>query len=66
MSTAQYFLVRCLPVGADADFNDERHFQFGDLAHQAGELGADFGEFVVGDFEQQFVMHLQNKAGFSG
>ena len=54
-------LVRLIPVGADADFDDERYAQFGDLRHQRRQFDAHAHEFVVRHFEHQFVVHLHDQ-----
>jgi len=50
------------PVRPDADLDDQRRLQCRDISHQPRQVGADFDELVVGSFQHQFVMHLQDEA----
>ena len=50
--------VGCAPI---TDFNDEGHLEFSHLSHQAGKMGTNFHQLVVWDFQQKFVVHLQDQ-----
>ncbi len=57
-------LMRRLPVRPDADLDDQRHLELCHVTHQPGQVGADFDQFIVRHLKYQFVMDLQDEAGF--
>lgn len=55
--------MRGLPVRSDTDFDEERNGELGDVVHQAWQMFTQDREFVFGDFQHQFVVHLKQQAG---
>ena len=54
--------MRFVPVLAFAHFDQQRHGELGDIAHQRGQGFTHAGDFRLRRFQHEFVMHLQNHA----
>src|SRR5208282_4443543 len=56
-------LLHIPPVGAGLEVHDERDAERMDLLHGLSDQGAKSGKPRAGDFEEQFIVDLENHAG---
>ena len=56
------YLVRFVPVGAEASFDDERHAQGHRVFHQRDDARREFGGGFWADFKDEFVVYLHDEA----
>src|SRR6266481_864823 len=61
--SAPLALRQVSPVGADSDFYHQRHGEGVSFFHELAHQGAHDVKFGFGDFEDQFVVHLEGHAG---
>ena len=62
VSNCKHALVRLVPVGADAGFDDERYAQGHRAFHQCDDARRQFGGGFRADFKDEFVVYLHDEA----